>query len=166
MAAGNTYTPIATQTLSGTSTNVSFTSIPSTYTDLHLVIAVGNSVAGNVVRMRVNSDTGTNYSRTELAGNGTSVLTTRLSNQTQFNLDGNSNSSTTPTEVITVELMNYANTNTYKTILTRASNTAYATEAFVQLWRSTAAISQIDIFPQASTFVAGSTFTLYGITAA
>jgi hypothetical protein len=161
-----TYEPIATTTLGSTSSNVSFTSISGSYTDLRLVIAVGNSSAGNVVRMRVNSDTGSNYSRTELAGNGSSASSTRASNQTQFNLDGKSNSSTTPTELITVDLLNYSNTTTYKTILNRANNAAYATEAMVQLWRSTSAITQIDIFPNASTFVVGSTFTLYGIKAA
>ena len=166
MAAGSTYTPIATTTLGSTSSNVSFTSINGSYTDLCLVIAVGNSTAGNVVRMRVNSDAGSDYSRTELAGNGSSASSSRTSNATQFNLDGTANSSTTPTEVIVVDLMNYSNTTTYKTILNRTSNAAYGTEAFVQLWRSTSAINRIDIFPNASTFVVGSTFTLYGIQAA
>jgi hypothetical protein len=39
-------------------------------------------------------------------------------------------------------------------------------EASVTLWRNTAAVSTFEVFPDTSTFTAGSTFTLYGIKAA
>jgi hypothetical protein len=61
--------------------------------------------------------------------------------------------------------MNYSNTTTYKTALTR-SNSPYGTEAAVNLWRNTSAITSITLFIQSSTLNAGTTFTLYGIAAA
>jgi hypothetical protein len=49
--------------------------------------------------------------------------------------------------------------------LTRANAAQYGTDAIVNLWRSTAAITRIDI-TSTGTFSIGSTFTLYGIQAA
>lgn len=165
MAKTGTYSLIASNVLSGTSTNISFASIPQTFTDLRLIIDVGNTGAGNVVRFKVNSDTGSNYSWTELNGNGTSATSARAANQTVGHFDGISNSSTTVVEVITADFMDYANTTTNKTILSRAGNANYGVDAFVSLWRSTSAITQIDVFPQAGSFISGSTFRLYGIQA-
>ena len=65
--------------------------------------------------------------------------------------------------------MNYSNTTTNKTVLARGNNASDAsypgTEAFVGLWRSTAAINRIDFSSNSKTWNAG-TFTLYGIKAA
>jgi hypothetical protein len=59
--------------------------------------------------------------------------------------------------------MNYSNTTTYKTLISRASRISLGTETLTSTWRSTAAINRIDVKPSDSTFAAGSTFTLYGI---
>jgi hypothetical protein len=61
--------------------------------------------------------------------------------------------------------MNYANTSTYKTVLTR-SNKYDRVGAIVGLWRSTAAINSITLTAYSNTYAIGSTFTLYGIAAA
>ena len=71
MAAGSTYTPIATTTLGSAATSYTFTSIPSTYTDLVLVGNLSSSSNTNI-SIRIYSDSGTNYSNTYLTGvNGT-----------------------------------------------------------------------------------------------
>jgi hypothetical protein len=63
--------------------------------------------------------------------------------------------------------MNYANTTTYKTVLTRANAAASGVDASVGLWGSTAAITSITFdLPLVRTISTGSTFTLYGIKAA
>jgi len=63
--------------------------------------------------------------------------------------------------------MNYANTTTYKTSLTRGNIATVATLATVGMWRSTSAITSIKIERDGSNLLAaGSTFTLYGIAAA
>jgi hypothetical protein len=63
--------------------------------------------------------------------------------------------------------MNYSNTTTNKTILSRINNAENSTVARVTLWRNTAAISTIFLTEgNGANFIAGSTFTLYGIKAA
>lgn len=162
MAAGSTYTPIATTTLGSAATSYTFSSIPSTYTDLIVVVNASTS-ADNSIGMQFNSDTGTNYSRTRVYGDGTTASSTRSSNDTELRFSaGNSNSQPC---IWIHHIMNYANTTTYKTALTRS--TQDMPEANVGLWRSTSAINSIKILTiSGANFIVGSTFTLYGIAAA
>jgi hypothetical protein len=172
MAAAQTYTPLATTTLGSATASYTFSSISGSYTDLVLVMSArtDNTGTGATYCIRYNSDSSALYSLTALEANGTSVISERYSSVTYAEsgrINTSSSSNTTPSLSI-VNIMNYANTTTYKTALTRssASNETYAVDAEVTLWRSTAAISSLYIFPSSGNFVAGSTFTLYGIAAA
>ena len=164
-----TYTPIATNTLSSAQASVTFSSISGTYTDLVVVCNSTISNNGGGAYMAFNSDTsGTNYSQTFLYGTGSAAGSTRTTNSVGTanwvggQIGGMSN--TSPSTYV-INVMNYSNTTTYKTILSRSSD--LYTEASVNLWRNTAAITSIIIGAQgAYTFSAGSTFTLYGIKAA
>ena len=160
----STYTPIATTTLGSASSTVSFTSISGSYTDLKIICAIGTTSGSSDAYIRFNGDTGNNYSITNLSGNGTSAASFRRSG---FNLIYMNESTTIPTTpaTFTADLQSYSNSTTYKTLLYRFGAAANMTEAAVALWRNTAAITQID-FTCTGTFVAGSTFTLYGIKAA
>jgi hypothetical protein len=70
--------------------------------------------------------------------------------------------------MVLLQFMNYSNATTYKTVLSRSNVAASASvSANVGLWRNTAAITSIKLYVYPSyNFVAGSTFTLYGIKAA
>jgi hypothetical protein len=167
MPAGSTYTPIATTTISGTSTaSYTFSSIPGTYTDLILVQSVGNNSGSGSggVRIRYNGDTGTNYSWTYLVGNGSSAFSGRVSNQTFYDI-GIQND-TTNFAVITTHIQNYSNTTTNKTAVTRGSASTTEESTNASLWRSTSAISSLTIIKTDGNFKEGSTFTLYGIASA
>lgn len=163
----STYTPIATQTLGSAAASVTFSSIPSTYTDL-VFVWNGTNNAAEYIQARFNSDTGTNYSITNVTGDGSSAISNRKTSQNQVQLNWYSYPTTNVFEGSVIAfIQNYANTTTYKTVLSRANTASRATEAIVGLWRSTAAISTILLFPSGTaTFNAGSTFTLYGIKAA
>jgi hypothetical protein len=158
-----TYVPLATQTL-GSAGTVTFSSIPSTYTDLRLVVSViGNS--GNPITFRFNGDTGTNYSWTMLDGTGGgtgSISTTSASLDTMgAYLNG---LSTTP-QMGTLDIFSYAG-STYKTSLSSWAgdqNGSGEVEVIVHLWRSTSAINSIALTNNGTNFSAGSTFTLWGI---
>lgn len=158
----STYTPIATTTLGSAASSYTFSSIPSTYTDLVLIVNA-SSGAGISINCQLNGDTGSNYSYTGLYGNGSSAGSSRASNQTGAYL-GYIGS----TQIYNVinHFMNYSNTTTYKTILNRKNQADQYVEADVALWRNTAAINSIKIYPGSGNFDAGSTFTLYGIKAA
>lgn len=163
MAAGATYEPISTTTLGSNTNTVSFTSISSAYTDLIFVFE-GTMSSGTDMMIQFNSDTGTNYSSTRLYGNGTSALSTRQTSDTAFYP---AIGSLANRQSIIFQVMNYSNATTYKTVLNRANNPAGFVGAHAKLWRSTAAITRIDIIGASSgNFATGSTFTLYGIAAA
>jgi len=163
-----TYEPIATTTLGTAASSVTFSSIPSTYTDLILIVS-GSSTAGTTGRMRVGNgsvDTGSNYSFTSMDGNGTSALSTRFTSETSYAMQWYSQFSTAPDRVTNeiTHIMNYANTTTYKTVLSRAGGASDRLAAFVGMWRNTAAITTVTVTNL--TYPTGTTFNLYGITAA
>jgi len=161
-----TYEPIATTTLGSNQSSVSFTSISGSYTDIVIVTNVSGS--DGAICIRFNNDTGTNYSVTRLRGNGTTASSDRGSNQTY--IYGTSNLSVTAGSLQTAiwNIQNYANTTTNKTVVFRDGMASHITGATVGLWRSTSAITRIDLSPEfgAQVFYTGSTFTLYGIKSA
>jgi hypothetical protein len=71
----NTYEAIASTTLTATASSIDFTSISSTYTDLILVCYLQDS--GGASYIRVNNDSGSNYSRTIVYGSGGSAASYR-----------------------------------------------------------------------------------------
>lgn len=168
-----TYDPIATQTLGSASASVTFSSIPSTYTDLVLVTNYIATTLGNTVALTFNNDTASNYSRTYLGawnGPSSSYGSTRFTSRTNISCAWQTGAaSTTSPNPIIYNIMNYSNTTTNKSVLFRFNTIAASlseTSAEVGLWRSTAAINRIDLTSSATTFAIGSTFTLYGIKAA
>ena len=163
-----TYDPISTTTLGSTTATVTFSSIPSTYTDLVLVCANLNSVGGNDdMFCQFNSDSGTNYSDTDVYGNGSSALSVRHTNSVGVKL---TYVTTTLNGLIRANIMNYSNSTTYKTTILRDDAAVNVTAARVSLWRSTSAITSMTLTRStgggSTGFASGSMFTLYGITAA
>ena len=166
MAAGATYEPIATQTLGSAAASVTFSSISGSYTDLVLVIS-GSGTIGNDVRLQFNGDTGSNYSYTTLSGTGSSAVTNRATGEDSFPLTYYGGISTTLGATNQIGyIMNYSNSTTYKTVLTRANNASSGVTTNVAMWRSTAAITTVLVYPPTTNFGTGSTLTLYGIAAA
>ena len=164
MPAGNTYEAIATQTLGSATSTVTFSSIPSTYTDL-IIVVNAKSAGTPTIRLQFNSDTGSNYSSTILYGDGTSAGSVRVSNEASINIGA----VVTEFGTTIIHVMNYSNSTTYKTALGdyRMTSSAYGEAgAKVGLWRSTSAISTIVISTASNTFSTGSSFSLYGIKAA
>lgn len=164
-----TYQPLASTTLTTATATVTFSSIPSIYTDLVLVCNGYNATAdNNVPRVTFNSDTATNYSITSIYGTGSAAGSTRASSQAALYLSYQGGWSTTSTNraTIVVNIMDYANTTTNKTILSRSNRADNMVEAIVGLWRKTPeAINRIDITVGAGTIADTSTFTLYGVKA-
>lgn len=161
-----TYESISTTTLGSNTTTVTFSSIPSTYTDLILIAQYSNTTSVDML-LRFNGITTSVYSDTHIYGNGTSPLSYRQSNAGAALLDLGAGGMGTSTGTSFIHVMNYANTNINKAFLTRSSFSAIHTGATVGLWRSTAAINQIDISAStANTIASGGVFTLYGIKAA
>jgi hypothetical protein len=162
----STYTPIASVTLSSAQSDVTFSGIPQTYTDL-VVVANIKGDTGNVgLNYQFNSDTASNYSSTVLAGDGTSASSDRYSNQTSAFFTSNYGAGTNDWVTVISNIQNYANTTTNKTVLTRWSKGTGQLTAAVALWRKTPeAINTIKISALGVNFASGSTFNLYGVSA-
>jgi hypothetical protein len=159
-----TYEPIATQTLGSAAATITFSSIPSTYTDLRLAIVGQYTTGGGNTRITFNSDTASNYSSTRIAGDGTSASSDRLTSQTFQRLSFNGNSSTIP-NFLTVDVFSYAG-STFKTSLIESSEDQNGSGTIIRLaglYQSTSAISSVQISLSSSTMAAGTIATLYGI---
>ena len=162
-----TYEPIATTTLGSAQATVSFTSISGSYTDLVVVISAQCNRAGanDFIKAKINTDIGSNYSVTSLYGTGSAAGSGRTSSATY--LEFGVVPYQTEFGVTTISLNNYANTTTYKTVLSRYNHSGHQVGTLVNLWRSTAAITALEFaLINGSSFVSGSTFTLYGIASA
>jgi hypothetical protein len=166
----NTYTLIASSTVgSGGAAGIDFTSIPSTYTDL-MVLLSGRSgrtdSAQEVVSVGINGSY-TNMSGVRLWSNGTSAgsgsgsidyFSVSATNAATSNTFGNAS----------IYFPNYANTSYYKSISADGVNENNGSENAEQLaaglWSSTSAITQINLKPQSGTnWQQYSTAYLYGI---
>jgi hypothetical protein len=183
MPAGQTYTPIATYTADGSTNPITFSSIPGTYTDLRFVLSVnanqGTTSGYSNFSWRYNSNAANNYSATTIEGNGSSATSNRYDSGFAYTfgliggtqITGNTGFPT----LITYDIFSYANTSTNKSaVFTAAYNRdgSGGVQKAVTLWNQTSAITSvtfdIDGFGGVSgrAFKSGSTFTLYGITAA
>ena len=172
MAAGSTYTPIATTTISGSSTaTYTFSSIPSSYTDLELVInATSVGAADYAARISFNGDTTSGlYSWCMGRGMGSSSYSgANYTNQNDIVATTNYSIMQTPS-TIKVHLQNYSSSSIYKTVLGRFSqqnSTGGTASWFAGAWRNANAISSITVTIGGDYFGAGSMLTLYGIAAA
>ena len=161
----STYTPIATQTLGSAAASVTFSSIPSTYTDLICLINGSTVTTSAYIYAQYNNDTSTNYSWTSLIGDGSGVASQRGSTTSVIRLSSNANGSTANW---IMNVMNYSNATTYKTSVSRFGfgGSPGGAETFVGLWRSTSAVNRIDFASSSGNIAAGSTFTLYGVKSA
>jgi len=173
----STYEPIGTSTVSNATTSTfTFSSIPATYTDL-VVILNGNTDGPSSPKMFFNNEnTGTNYSWNGVVGR-TVVVATGDVNTNQLYIGGYQNywpNSATERATAYIHIMNYANTSTYKSYVSRDSDSYDVGSQIGEvglyggMWRSTAAVNRIDIWTGYALyyFRAGTTATIYGIKAA
>jgi hypothetical protein len=167
-AAAGAYESISTITL-GSTGGVSFTSIPSTYKHLQLRCSlIGNDAS--LITVRYNGDTGANYARHWIFGDGTNVLLNGEQNMSYWRGGVTPTSGTTTTSFtpVIIDIHDYASTK-YKT--SRSFNGFDLNGTWGQgvymlsgLWMNSSAINQIDLNIQTSNgFIAGSVFSLYGI---
>ena len=165
-----TYEPISTTTLGSAAATVTFSTISGAYTDLVLVTNLKTTTTSQEVTVKINNDTGSNYSLTNLRGDGSTAASLRRSSQTVGNISKEISPNTAFEFVSVSTFMNYSNATTYKTWLSRnnraSASNAPGTEALVGLWRSTSAITELVIGLTGGNFDTGSTFTLYGIASA
>lgn len=164
-----TYEPIQTVTLSSAGV-ITFTAIPQSFTDLRIILLGRTSWTTDSydnVRVRFNGDSGGNYSYTDLGY----ALANRGSNVSNMGIPrfNPSNGGNTNPALARIDIFAYLNTNVHKTVLADGVGLqeAYIPSRSVGLWRSTAAITSIELGgAQSGALAAGTTASLFGIKAA
>jgi hypothetical protein len=160
-----TYIPLATQTLTSTASTVTFSSIPATYRDLVLVMNLFTT-ADTVIAVRLNGDSGNNYSWVWMSGLNNNTAASGSNGGTSADLQWTlQNPLGANPKLITYNLMDYTATDKHKTSITRISDTGSASAtAYASRWANTAAVNSITITRTAGgNYNTGSTFGLYGI---
>lgn len=163
--ATTTYEPIESKTLATAAAAVTFTNIPAIYTDLVLVCNILTGT-GDYLRLRVGNgsiDTGNNYGSNHFVAGPSGPGSYGYANAPwNYIFVEGVTSATNPTSSVT-NIMNYANTTMFKTMVTRSGIINTVSETSIGMWRNTGAINQIRIFADTTNMSVGSTFTLYGI---
>jgi hypothetical protein len=160
-------TPISTQTTTGSVASINFTSIPSTYTHLKLVVNCTGISGFESLNLRVGNnsyDSAANYSYLAMINDG-SVAKANQGNAYEW-IYGPVSDGNQPIMAM-INFWNYASTNMFKTITVEGGNATSGPKYIsknICTWRNTVAINQISITPPSVTINSGTTATLFGIT--
>ena len=163
----NTYTLIASSTVgAGGASSIDFTSIPSTYTDLQVVISIRGG--GSYELWGTINSSSSGYTNRFLSGTGSATASGTY--QTAVLYLGEVEYSTQTASTFSnhsIYIPNYANTSYAKTLSTESvqENNATASYAYMvaSLWNNTSAITSFTVKPSSGTFVQYSSAYLYGI---
>jgi hypothetical protein len=165
--------PIASAIASGSSTTLSFTSIPSNFT--HLQVRVfgrsSNASSTTTLTMQLNSDTGSNYAWHDLSGSGASATSSSGINQTSMSFN-NFVANTSTANVFNssiIDILDYTSTNKNKTVKTfngydaNGSGYIYLNSG---LWfnATIASVTSLSLILTAGNWQSNSRADLYGIT--
>ena len=163
-----TYDCIATTTLGASTSSVTFTNIPQTYTDLVVIFTGTNTTATLAMtgEVDINGDGGNNYSSTWI--NTSDVSGRGVGNNGGYigalNRSGKS--------WYVLNFINYSNTTTFKSWIScwaTMGGEAPDSGRIIGMWRNTSAITQLNFnrpAGESGSFDAGCTWSLYGIKAA
>ena len=167
-----TYTLISSNVLASSAASVTFSAIPATYTDLVIRLSARTTESAGAdpsgISYTFNSDTSSNYSRRNVQGSGSAASSTGYANQTYLRgsyANGAGNTSNTFSSV-EIYIPSYLSTSSRPISVFGAqenNTTAAYIEAIAELYRGSSAISSIKLEADASSFVSGSSFYLYGI---
>ena len=165
--AGGDYESIATYSPSGVTT-VTFSSIPSTYQHLQLRLLTRTATsASDFIAIRFNGDSGSNYGFHNLYGNGSAAGASSTTPDTviAWNVADGGDAANVFNACV-FDILDYANTNKYKTarfLEGHDFNGSGVIELRSGAWRSTSAITSIEVFTFGPNFATGSSIALYGI---
>ena len=151
------YVALATVTLSSATSSVTFGSIPATFKDLVVIVSgTQAAISASIIAFNGNT-TASNYSRVWMLGDGSGTASNASSaDRLIFNLGSTQSSAI-------VQIMDYSATDKHKTYLSRSNAPGNYLYALAGRFANTSAITSVSFTGDPSSFVAGTTFSLYGI---
>lgn len=172
-APGQDYVSISTATVtSGGQASITFSSIPTTFTHLQIRsmqrATAGAGNFGDESALTFNADTGNNYARHNLYGDGASTGASGTGTNAQISVAVCPRTSVTANcfGVGVLDILDYRNTNKYKTVRSLTSWDANGSGVVVfesGVWMNTNAITSITITAYNTSFAQYSQFSLYGV---
>ena len=166
----SSYESIATVSGTGSSTSLTFSSIPSTYTHLQVRGISRNTGGGSTYAIYLTfNGSATGYSWHYVKGNGTAASVSAGTSEVNINLQNADAGGTSTANVVgaqIIDILDYRNTNKYKTVrgLTGTdTNGAGAISLGSGNWENTNAITSLTITNGYDFFSTSTTFALYGI---
>jgi hypothetical protein len=131
-------------------------------------MAKDSTAGAGDLRWNFNSDTAANYSFHFLTGDGSTATAGGYGGVSYGNINNwaSSTGATTQFSVAVIDILDYANTNKYKTGRTlagRDNNGSGVIEFTSMSWRNTAAITSINLYLTTGNVPQYSSFALYGI---
>ena len=174
--AAGAFDLLETTTLTSSASSVTFSGLGA-YTDYkHLqvrwITRTNNASGFDIMAMRVNNDTGTNYTYHVLNGDGSSVTSYGDVSQDKAQLLSRMAAASTPTNIFSsgiTDVLDYSSSkNTTIRTLSGATNVADASQRRINLmsnlWTNTAAVTSLSFISwYGASFIAGSRFSLIGI---
>lgn len=163
---------LADTTVSGSSvSSIDFTSIPSVYAHLLLVVYARSDAGGSQLRIRFNNDSGANYHSQRVNGGGSAASASEQISQTFARAGHLASSGTAANQMAIAELYvpYYANTARKKAFI---GSTFYADvessgglviSSLGGTWTNTAAINRMTLICDVGNFTVDSRATLYGL---
>jgi hypothetical protein len=161
------YDALATVTLTATTASITFAGIPNTYKHLQIRF-IARGASGGGILTTLNSDTGANYSYHSLTGDGATASANSgvSASNMLFVRNGGIQTAASTFSAGVIDLLDYSNTNTNKTLRTLNGGDANGS-GNIQLesgsWRNTAAINSATLTHNGSGFAQYSQFSLYGV---
>lgn len=160
----STYDLVASSVLSSSAASVTFSSLPSTYRDLVIVITAKQTAGTGQNQLRFNADSGSNYSNVSMEATATATQSAYGQPNAWWYINYNNGDLDADFQTSIVNIFDYAQTNKQKTGLSRGNNIGSGTSvgANAHRWASTSAITTI-LIQASGTYAAGSSFYIYGI---
>lgn len=161
-----TYEPIATTTLTSASSLITFSSIPSTYTDLRVVIYY-STASGSTAALRLNNDTGGNYGYKGLIGSSSSPIAFNTSGANNIRIPYNTQ--TNGMAFATFDILGYTRARVKMVLYTvnQVFSSTGETASGVGTWVDNTVVNRVDLFGNTVVnFNIGTQATIYGIKAA
>lgn len=158
-----TYEPIATTTVSGSSTTtVTFSSLAPGWNDMVIVIAGNTTNLTGAIRF--NNDSSSIYSRIGIRGNGTTANSFQQTAMSFIPFDG---SYSQPSQNVIIHINGWAYSGFNKTAIIRSNNAGAGLDQCLGMWQNTSVINRVDILSTGATpWLAGTVMSIYGIKAA
>ena len=165
----NNYVLLETIALTQSAASVTFDNLPTSgYTDLKVVASSRESSSGGVGQVMYISFNGStaSFSGKYLQGNGSAASSGSLARFAALNTDSSATANTFANSEIYIPNYRSSNFKSFSGDTVSENNATLApSELLAGLWSDTAAITSITLTPTAGSFVANSTFSLYGVAA-